>query len=221
MSQRPGLSSMADDYARHALSQLASFEATHPAVLAAARELCDEPVVRVADLGAADGVNSHGLIRALASEREGQALVYALVDLPTNAWGVAASHLQDAFGGAADEQGVLVIPRTGRPGVADVGTGPYYASPETHDEGCRRAVKQEAAPPTVISMAGIPLDKAPCLPPGTVHIAVTGTTMHWVADAAGLPSTGSVFPGIRITSMRPSGARGATPRHGSGSACSS
>ena len=196
MSERPGLSSMADDYARHALSQLASFEATHPAVLAAARELGDEPVVRVADLGAADGVNSHGLIRALASEREGRALVYALVDLPTNAWGVAAGHLQDAFGGAANGQGVLVIPANGGgPGVADAGSGPHYASPETHDDACRQAVEQEAAPPTVISMAGIPLHKAPCLPPGTVHLAVTGTTMHWVADAAGLPSTGSVFPG--------------------------
>ncbi|MET0205888.1 MAG: hypothetical protein ABW228_01810, partial [Thermoleophilaceae bacterium] len=35
--RRPELSSMADDYARHALSQRAAFEATHPAVLAAAR----------------------------------------------------------------------------------------------------------------------------------------------------------------------------------------
>ena len=44
-------------------------------------------------------------------------------------------------------------------------------------------------------MAGIPLQQAPCLPPGSVHVAVTGTAMHWVADAAGLASTGSVFPG--------------------------
>jgi hypothetical protein len=28
-----------------------------------------------------------------------------------------------------------------------------------------------------------------------VHVAVTGTAMHWVADAAGLASSGSVFPG--------------------------
>jgi hypothetical protein len=28
-----------------------------------------------------------------------------------------------------------------------------------------------------------------------VHVAVTGTTMHWIADAAGLASSGSVFPG--------------------------
>jgi len=75
---------MADDYARYALSQRAAFEATQPAVLAAARLLEDEPVLRVADLGAADGVNSHGLIRALADERAGRKLVYALVDLPTN-----------------------------------------------------------------------------------------------------------------------------------------
>ena len=44
-------------------------------------------------------------------------------------------------------------------------------------------------------MAGIPLQQAPCLPSGSVHVAVTGTAMHWVADAAGLASTGSVFPG--------------------------
>jgi SAM-dependent methyltransferase len=44
-------------------------------------------------------------------------------------------------------------------------------------------------------MAGIPLQHAPCLPSGSVHVAVTGTAMHWVADAAGLASTGSVFPG--------------------------
>ena len=75
---------MADDYARHALSQRASFEATHPAVLAAAELLADEPMLRVADLGAADGVNSHGLIRALAALRGDRPLVYALVDLPTN-----------------------------------------------------------------------------------------------------------------------------------------
>ena len=56
---------MADDYARGALSQRAAFEATHPAAMAAARRFADEPVLRVADLGAADGVNSHGLIRDL------------------------------------------------------------------------------------------------------------------------------------------------------------
>ena len=196
MSERPELSSMADDYARHALSQLASFEATHPAALAAVRELGDEPVVMVADLGAADGVNSHGLIRELASAREGRALVYALVDLPTNAWDVAAGHLRAAFDGGADGQEVLVIPENGGgPGVADAGSGAHYDSPGGHGDACRRAVEREAAPPTVISMAGIPLQQEPCLPRGTVHLAVTGTTMHWIADAAGLPSTGSVFPG--------------------------
>ena len=44
-------------------------------------------------------------------------------------------------------------------------------------------------------MAGIPLEQAPCLPPGSVHVAVSGTAMHWVADSGGLASTGSVFPG--------------------------
>jgi hypothetical protein len=188
---------MADDYARHALSQRAAFEATHPAVLAAARLFADEPVLRVVDLGAADGVNSHGLIRDLAEERAGRALVYALVDLPTNAWGVAADHLRDAFGGAADGPGVVVIPAPGDagPGVADAGTGAHYASPEAHGEGCRRAVEHGPPAATMISMAGIPLQRAPCLPSGSVHLAVSGTAMQWVADAAGLASTGSVFPG--------------------------
>jgi hypothetical protein len=188
---------MADDYARHALSQRAAFEATHPAVLDAARLFDDEPVLRVVDLGAADGVNSHGLIRDLAEERAGRPLIYALVDLPTNAWRVAADHLRRAFGGAADGLQVVVIPAPGDagPGVANVGTGPHYTSPEAHGEACRRAVEDSPAPAMVISMAGIRLHEAPSLPSGSVHVAVTGTTMHWVADAAGLASTGSVFPG--------------------------
>ena len=154
-------------------------------------------MLRVVDLGAADGVNSHGLIRALAAQRAGRPLVYALVDLPTNAWEVAADHLLHAFGGTADAGEVVVIPAPGDPGpgVADTGTGPHYASPEAHGEGCRRAVEHSPPPATVISLAGIPLEQAPCLPPGSVHVAVTGTAMHWVADSGGLASTGSVFPG--------------------------
>jgi hypothetical protein len=188
---------MADDYARHALSQRAAFEATHPAVLDAAHLFDDEPVLRVVDLGAADGVNSHRLIRDLAEERAGRALIYALVDLPTNAWRVAADHLRHDLGGAADGLRVVVIPAPGDAGpeVANVGTGAHYASPEAHGDACRRAVEDGPPPAMVISMAGIPLHEAPSLPPGSVHVAVTGTTMHWVADAAGLASTGSVFPG--------------------------
>jgi len=188
---------MADDYARYALSQRAAFEATQPAVLAAARLLADEPVLRVADLGAADGVNSHGLIRALAHERAGRKLVYALVDLPTNVWGVAAEHLRDAFAGTTATPETVVIPAPGEhgPGVADAGTGPHYDSAEAHGEACRRAFERAPVPTTVISLAGIPLHRAPSLPSGTVHVAVTGTAMHWVADATGLASTGSVFPG--------------------------
>jgi hypothetical protein len=188
---------MADDYARHALSQRAAFEATFPDVLAAARLFADEPVLRVVDLGAADGVNSHGLIRDLAEERAGRPLIYALVDLPTNAWRVTADHVRDAFAGAADEPGVVVIPASGDtgPGIADAGAGGHYASPEAHGEACRRAVEHGPPPATVISLAGIPLQQAPCLPTGSVHVAVTGTAMHWVADAAGLASSGSVFPG--------------------------
>jgi hypothetical protein len=187
---RPELSSMAEDYARYALSQRAAFEATHPAVLAAAQEFADEPVVRVADLGAADGVNSHGLIRDLALDRAGRPLVYALVDLPTNAWAVASHHLQHAFGDTA-----VVIPATGDVDPDVAGTGPHYASAEAHAEGCRRALEDSPRPATVISMAGIPLQHAPCLPSGSVHVAVTGTAMHWIADSAALASTGSVFPG--------------------------
>jgi SAM-dependent methyltransferase len=188
---------MADDYARYALSQRAAFEATHPAALAAARLFADEPVLRVVDLGAADGVNSHSLIRELARERAGRPLIYSLVDLPTNAWGVAADHLRDEFGGAADGPEAVVIPAPGDAGlgVSDAGTGAHYASPEAHGEACRRAVEHSPPPALVISMAGIPLQLAPCLPSGNVHVAVTGTAMHWVADAAGLASTGSVFPG--------------------------
>ena len=188
---------MADDYARGALSQRAAFEATHPSALAAARLFADERVLRVVDLGAADGVNSHGLIRDLAEQRAGRPLIYALVDLPTNAWGVAGEHLRHAFGEAADGSGVVVIPapRDVGPGVADAGTGAHYASPEAHGEACRRAVEHSPPPATVISMAGIPLEREPCLPPGSVHVAVTGTAMHWVADSGGLASTGSVFPG--------------------------
>ena len=196
-SDRPELSSMATDYARHALSQRAAFEATHPAARSAARLFADAPVLRVVDLGAADGVNSHGLIRALMKERAGLPLVYAFVDLPTNAWGVAAEHLRAAFGGEAGGPGVVVIPPAhdaGR-GVVDVGTGPHYASPEAHGEACGRAVEDGTPPVTVVSMAGIPLQEANCLPSGSVHVAVTGTAMHWIADAAGLASTGSVFPG--------------------------
>ncbi len=196
-SDRPELASMADDYARHALSQRAAFEATHPAALAAARLFADEPMLRVVDLGAADGVNSHGLIRDLVDMRAGRPLIYALVDLPTNAWGVAADHLRHAFDGAADRPRVLVIPAPGEagPGVADGGTGAHYTLPDAHGEACRRAVEQSPRPAVVISMAGMPLEQTPCLPSGSVHVAVTGTAMHWVANAAGLASTGSVFPG--------------------------
>ena len=166
-------------------------------MLDAARLLGNEQVLRVVDLGAADGVNSCGLIRDLAEQRAGRRLVYALVDLPTNAWGVAREHLRHAFDEAADGSGVVVIPAPGDagPGVADVGTGSHYSSPEAHSEACHRAFEHSPPPATVISMAGIPLEREPSLPPGSVHIAVSGTTMHWVADAAGLASTGSVFPG--------------------------
>ena len=188
---------MADDYARHALSQRAAFEATHPAALAAAGLFGDEPVLRVVDLGAADGVNSHRVIRELMDDRAGAPLIYALVDLPTNAWAVATSHLRQTFREAADGPEVVVIPEPGErgPGVADVGTGPHWVTAEAHGEACRRALQRRPSPRAVISLAGIPLEQAPCLPLGSVHVAVSGTAMHWIAAAAGLASTGSVFPG--------------------------
>jgi hypothetical protein len=78
---------MADDYARGALSQRAAFEATFPAALRAANLFADEQVLRVVDLGAADGINSHGLIRDLAQQRAGRPLIYALVErLPRLSW---------------------------------------------------------------------------------------------------------------------------------------
>ena len=188
---------MADDYGRYALSQRAAFEAIHPAALTTARSFGDEAVLRVVDLGAADGVNSHRLIRELAQERAGRSLVYALVDLPTNTWRIAADHLQHLFSEAAGDPRAVVIPESGDicPGVADAGTGAHYNSPAAHGSGCRRAVERSPSPSIVVSMAGIPLEQAPCMPSGSVHLAVTGTAMHWIADSAGLASTGSVFPG--------------------------
>jgi hypothetical protein len=156
LSDRPELSSMADDYARYALSQRAAFEATHPSALAAARLFEDERVLRVVDLGAADGVNSHGLIRDLVKQRAGRPLVYALVDLPTNAWGVAGEHLRHSLGEAANGSGVVVIPGPDDtdPAVGDAGTGAHYTSPEAQAEACRRALGRRPPPATVISMAG-------------------------------------------------------------------
>jgi hypothetical protein len=109
-ADHPELSSMADDYARYALSQRAALEETFPDVLAAARQQHRESVLRVVDLGAADGVNSHSLIRDLAAERAGGPLTYALVDLPTNAWSVAAGHLRRVFEGTHGKPEAIVIP---------------------------------------------------------------------------------------------------------------
>lgn len=197
MTRHPELSSMADDYASHALSQRGAFEQTHPAVLAAAERFAEEPVLRVADLGAADGVNSHGLIRALIEQRAGRPLVYALVDLPTNTWTVAADHLRQVFRGATETGDIAITPAPGETEaeIADVGSGTHWASAEAHGEGCRRELERRPPPSTVISLAGIPLQQAPCLPPGSVHIAASGTAMHWIAEASGFASSGSVFPG--------------------------
>src|SRR4029078_5289683 len=68
-------------------------------------------------------------------------------------------------------------------------------SPAAHGSGCRRAVERSPSPSIVVSMAVIPLEQAPCMRSGRVRLAVTGRAMHWIADSAGLASTGSVFPG--------------------------
>ncbi len=88
------LSHMASDYARNARSQAAAFSRTYEAVFAAAKAQKGVGDLVVADLGAADGVNSHELINALVRERAGRGLHFALVDLPSNLWHVASQHLQ-------------------------------------------------------------------------------------------------------------------------------
>jgi hypothetical protein len=135
---------MADDYARHALSQRASFEATHPAVMAAAEQLASEPVLCVADLGAADGVNSHDLIRDLVALRAGQPLIYALVD-PTNAWRVAAAHLRDALGPEIDPDVMVVIPAQGGHRVSCSSSSESNFSSNASGEASRSMVYRSAA----------------------------------------------------------------------------
>ena len=138
---------MADDYARHALSQRAAFEATHPSALAAARLFADEPVLRVVDLGAADGVNSHGLIRDLSEERAGRRLIYALVDLPTNAWGVAADHLRQAFGERGGPAGVIVIPGRATPAPGSPMSAPGPTTPRRRRMARLAAERSRSSPP--------------------------------------------------------------------------
>ena len=181
---------MDDDYASYALSQRRSFEHAFPAILEAALALDGEPVLRVLDQGAADGLNSHLLIAVLAAMRAGRPLVYSFVDMPTNAWSVAARHLGDhpVPGG-----GVAVVPAADSPRARDVGTGPHVASADDHVEEVEAALAGGAT--TVVGLAGIPLHAAPSFADGEVHLAITGTTMHWVEAPPHLGSTGSVFPG--------------------------
>jgi hypothetical protein len=190
---------MADHYSAAARSQLAAFEATHPAVLEAARDFDDAPVLVVEDLGAADAVNSHGLIRALSAVRRGRPLVYSLVDLPTNAWTIAARHIANARHELLPDVPPIVLPSPGEvgDGVADVGTGAHFTTASAHARAIERATRHAPLPALVITMVGIPLHLGPSLPPGSAHIAVSGTAMHWVADSGALASTGSVFPGYR------------------------
>lgn len=188
--RRPLLSSMDDDYASYALLQRQAFERTFPLVMEAAAGLDREPVLRVLDQGAADGRNSHALMRDLVALRGGRPLVYSFVDMPTNPWAVATDHLRaDAVLGDA----VHVVPAPGDPLSIDEGTGPHVRSADHHDAVVDNALTAGAT--TVVGMAGIPLHAAPSAADGSVHVAVTGTTMHWVEAPTDLGSRGSVFPG--------------------------
>ena len=198
MTERPSpLSHMSSDYARNARSQARAFAHTYPTVLAAAKAHNDIRDLVVADLGAADGVNSHELITALAAERHGRGLHYALVDLPSNVWQVAARQLAQLADQSGHAQRFAIVPDAATPReiVRDVGTGDHLGTPDGHLRAVREASARQPRPATVLSLAGIPIQTGPCLPAGTVHIVVSGTAMHWVSDSGALPSTGSVFPG--------------------------
>ena len=293
---RPLLSSMDDMYSSYALSQKMAFEKTFPFILEAAKLftvnstycLSSSPhvdeygkvpylrkstipipveVLRVVDLGAADGGNSHVLIKELLKLRQGLPLVYSLVDMPSNNWKVTADLLfadpvlgmKDKYdknkdekhekdenrdrgehphtysgwvgdidaiikadkGGKyhiqndTDKSGVItIIPppllestndndyNTTNIGDAstyteilstDIGTGAHFASASAHALALNYALLNGAS--TVVSLVGIPLHEKLCLPKGTVHIAISGTTMHWLQAPDNLGSTGSVFPG--------------------------
>ncbi|MGD9619457.1 MAG: hypothetical protein AB7G47_04110 [Mycolicibacterium sp.] len=196
-SRPSALSRMATDYARNARSQAAAFTRTYETALSAAQAHHDAGDLVVADLGAADGVNSHELIAALVNQRAGRGLHYALVDLPSNMWRVAGRHLVDMAARSGHLEQFAVIPdaRTPREWVRDGGTGEHLASPDDHRLAWREASMRRPRPATVLSLAGIPIHTGPCLPAGTVHIAVSGTAMHWISDSGDLSSTGSVFPG--------------------------
>ncbi len=191
------LSQMADDYAVFAKSQAASFARTYPTAIEAARSFSDLPELMVVDLGAADGVNSHELIRALERVREGRRLVYACVDLPSNVWSVSHAHLVREWATAYEAGQFAVLPAESTPNehVVDAGTGVHFHNAHVH---ARAVGEQFAANPdvrTIVSHVGVPLHMGLCAPAGSVHIAVSGTTMHWVSDSGQLRSTGSVFPG--------------------------
>jgi hypothetical protein len=197
-AEHPELATMADDYGEAALSQRAALEAVHAEVLTAAASFDRVPVLRVADLGAADGVNSHGLIRKLIGVRGGRPLVYALVDLPTNRWPIAARHLRREFFDIAG--GAVILPNDdGEPRddswAADAGSGNCYASAAAHAKGYTSAARRAAPPSAILTLVGVPLHEGTCTPAGSLHVGVSGTAMHWLSGVARLASTGSVFPG--------------------------
>ena len=188
--RRPLLSGMDDDYGSYALSQKASFERTFPAVMEAALGFADEPVLRVVDQGASDGRNSHALMRDLIAMRAGRPLAYSFIDMPTNPWDVAHGRLNadPVIGPAAH-----VVPTPADTRAVDAGSGGHLASADDHAAAVDEALTSGAT--TVIGMAGIPLHTGLSAPAGTVHMAITGTTMHWVEAPQDLGSARSVFPG--------------------------
>jgi hypothetical protein len=161
---------MSSDYARNARSQAEAFAHTYPTVLAAAKAHNDVRDLVVADLGAADGVNSHELIAALVAERAGRGLQYALVDLPSNVWQVAARQLAQMADRSGQPERFAIVPDAATPReiVRDVGTGDHLGTPDEHLRAVRDASARQPRPATVLSLAGIPIQTGPCLPAGTV-----------------------------------------------------
>ena len=187
--------------------------------LAAARGFADEPVLRVADLGAADGVNSHGLIRDLPSERDGRPLLYSLVDLPTNTWGVATEHLRGAFG---DDVAVIPAPDDADPASPMPAPGRTSTRRRPTARPCRRGIRAEPGSGHGREPGGHPAP-AGALPARRQRARLgqrDGDALGRRLRRPGLDGLG--FSGLsRTTSTKPSGRRGARPRRASGSGSSS
>nr|CRL77936.1 hypothetical protein CPGR_04968 [Mycolicibacterium komanii] len=152
----------------------------------------------------------------------GRPLIYALVDLPTNAWRVTAAHLRDAFG-QAEDQGVAVVAPL-RPNPAAGSSTPARAPITPRRKPTAKPVGERSTA-TRLPPRSSPLPESLSIgcPPfrqGTVHISVTGT--HALGRRRRRPSVAAAlcFPATRITWTRTNDAPGASPRRASGSNCS-